>query len=173
MDFLSFPPALDCLLFSPLDISPTAAPFFLVFLFNFITCIFKKRFVYLFYVYERSISVYACMPEEGIRSQSGWMRAIMWLLGTELRTSERTDSALKCGAICAAPHYTYLFTPLLTWCMGVHLCMPWHMCKGQRAAVGVSPFLLPRGSWDLNSACRLSSKRLNAILLAPHIFVLV
>ncbi|CAO2601446.1 hypothetical protein LEMLEM_LOCUS10753 [Lemmus lemmus] len=37
-----------------------------------------------------SACVFACTPEGGTRSHYKWLRADMWLLGTELRTSGRT-----------------------------------------------------------------------------------
>jgi hypothetical protein len=48
---------------------------------------FKDLFIY---EYECSTCMYTCMPEEGIRSRYRWLRATMWLLGIELRTSART-----------------------------------------------------------------------------------
>ena len=37
----------------------------------------------------------SCTPEERIRSHYRWLWATMWLLGIELRTSERADSGLS------------------------------------------------------------------------------
>ena len=39
--------------------------------------------------------MYACMLEEDSRSHYKWLRATLLLLGIELRTSERIDSALN------------------------------------------------------------------------------
>jgi hypothetical protein len=56
----------------------------------------------MMYVSECSIYIYACIPEEGIGSHYRWLWATMWLLGIELRTSGRTDSALNLWAISLA-----------------------------------------------------------------------
>jgi len=53
--------------------------------------------------------MYACRPEEGIRSQYRWLWATMWLLGIELRTSRRADNALNLWAISPAPIDFFLF----------------------------------------------------------------
>ena len=50
--------------------------------------LFKKRFI-LFYVYQCSVCMCTCVPEEGTRSHYRWLRATMWLIGIELRTSGR------------------------------------------------------------------------------------
>ena len=42
-----------------------------------------------------SASIYTHTPEEGARSLYRWFGATMWLLGIELRTSGRADSALN------------------------------------------------------------------------------
>ena len=56
--------------------------------------VFLKK-IYLFYVYECSICMYTCVPEEGIGSHYRWLWATMWLLGIELMTSGRARSALN------------------------------------------------------------------------------
>ena len=43
-----------------------------------------------------SACMYACRPEEGIRTHYRWLGATMWLLEIELRTSGRAVSALNC-----------------------------------------------------------------------------
>ena len=48
------------------------------------------------------------MPEEGNRSLYGWFWATMWLLGIELRTSERVASVLNHWAI-SPNHCSYVF----------------------------------------------------------------
>jgi hypothetical protein len=47
------------------------------------------------YVCEYTVAVFK-HPEESIRSHYSWLGATMWLLGIELRTSGRADSALNC-----------------------------------------------------------------------------
>jgi hypothetical protein len=65
---------------------------------------FLKHFkIYLFYVYDSSICMYTCVPEEGIGSHYRWLWATMWLLGIELRTSGRAVSAHNLWAISLAP----------------------------------------------------------------------
>jgi hypothetical protein len=56
-------------------------------------------FLQIFLVYECSICMYTCEPEEGIRSHHRWLWATMWLLGFELRTSGRSVGALNRWAI--------------------------------------------------------------------------
>ena len=50
---------------------------------------FLKDILFIF-MYECSICIYACITEEGSRSHYRWLGVTMWLLGTELRTPERT-----------------------------------------------------------------------------------
>jgi hypothetical protein len=50
---------------------------------------FSKK-IHLFYVYESSD-----IPEEGNEFHYRWLRATMWLLGIELRTSGRAVGALN------------------------------------------------------------------------------
>jgi hypothetical protein len=54
-------------------------------------------------MYVSTLSLSSDTPEEGIRSHYRWLRATTWLLGIELRTSERAVSALNLNAISPAP----------------------------------------------------------------------
>ena len=60
---------------------------------------FLKIFIYLFYVYEYSLCMHICVPEEDI----GYYYIWLWLLGIKLGTSGRTASALNCWTIFPAP----------------------------------------------------------------------
>ena len=51
--------------------------------------------IYLFNVYDCSVSMYTCMPEEGIRFLYRCSWATMWLLEIKLRTSSKATSALN------------------------------------------------------------------------------
>jgi len=48
----------------------------------------------IYFMYVGALSLSADTPEEGIGSHYRWLRATMWLLGIELRTSGRAVSAL-------------------------------------------------------------------------------
>jgi hypothetical protein len=56
-------------------------------------------------IYECSICMYICMPEESIRSH---YRLLLATLGIELRTSKRAASTLNCWAICPVPCLVFL-----------------------------------------------------------------
>lgn len=49
----------------------------------------------MYFIYDCSVCMYACMLEEGIRFHYKWLFAAMWLLRIEFRTSERAGSALN------------------------------------------------------------------------------
>jgi len=66
-------------------------------------------FLKIYFMYECSICMYTCVPEEGIRSHYRWLWATMWLLGIELRTSVRAASSLNRWAISPAPSPNLLF----------------------------------------------------------------
>jgi hypothetical protein len=53
-------------------------------------------------MYMSTLSLSSDIAEEGIDSQYRWLGATMWLLAIELRTSERTASALNRWAISPA-----------------------------------------------------------------------
>jgi hypothetical protein len=55
--------------------------------------------------------MYDCRPEEGTRSNYRRLWASMWLLGIELRTSERAATALNLWTISPAP-LNSIFTPV-------------------------------------------------------------
>ena len=48
-------------------------------------------------------------PEEGIRPHYRWLWATTWLLGIELRTSERAVGALNCWVISPAQELCFFF----------------------------------------------------------------
>jgi hypothetical protein len=73
-----------------------------------IFCSFSlKKKIYLCYVYEGPICMYACMPEEGIKSPYRWLWVTMWLVGTKLRNCGGAASALKRWTISLAPSAAY------------------------------------------------------------------
>jgi hypothetical protein len=61
-----------------------------------ILCIecFKKKDVFIYFMYVSTLSLSSDTPEEGIRSHYRWLWATMRLLGIELRTSGREQSVL-------------------------------------------------------------------------------
>ena len=73
--------------------------------------LFFLKKIYLFYVYECSICMYTCVPEEGIRSHYRWLWASMWLSEIELRTFQR---ALNYWAISPALKITSLIEKVRT-----------------------------------------------------------
>jgi len=85
----------------------------------------KKRSLYLFYVSTLSSDT----PEEGIRSHYRWLWATMWLLGFELRTSERAVSALNHWAISPALLYIFqmyfIYVYILPQCMHMNYTDAW------------------------------------------------
>jgi hypothetical protein len=65
-------------------------------------------FVYLLvFLHVSTLLLSSDTPGEGIGSHYRWLWATMWLLRTELRTSERAGSALNCWAIFPAPSYFF------------------------------------------------------------------
>jgi hypothetical protein len=70
--------------------------FFLVLFF------FLKIDLVIYFIYVSTLTLSSDTPEVGIISHYRWLWAIMWLLGTELRTSGRPVSALINWAISPA-----------------------------------------------------------------------
>ena len=67
--------------------------------------LFKKYFLiffFFFFLVVSTPSLSSDRSEENIGSYYRWLRATMWLLGTELRASRRAISALNLGAISPA-----------------------------------------------------------------------
>ena len=68
---------------------------------------------FIYFMYECSVCMYTCMPEEGIRSHYRWLWSTMWLLGIELRTYVRAVSALNLWVISPVPWFSYI--PWTSW----------------------------------------------------------
>ena len=71
------------------------------------TNFFFLRFIYCMYVSTLLLS--SDIPEKGIRCHYRWLRATMWLLGIELRTSRKAASAFNPWAISPAQKRLTLF----------------------------------------------------------------
>jgi hypothetical protein len=59
--------------------------------------------IYFYFTYVSILLLSSATPEESIRSYYRWLWATMWLLGTELWSSGRADSALNCWAFSPVP----------------------------------------------------------------------
>ena len=99
--------------FSPISFLPTFP--FSSSVFSFFPSIYL--FTYLLYVSTLSLS--SDTPEESVRSRYGWLWAIMWLLGFELRTFRRTVGALNHWAISPAPFLLFIVE---VWGFSLGLC---------------------------------------------------
>jgi hypothetical protein len=64
-------------------------------------------FFFNYFMYMSTLSLSSDTPEEGIRSHCRWLRATMWLLGLELRTSGRAISPVPINNFlsCTAMFY--------------------------------------------------------------------
>ena len=100
---------------------------------------FFKIFIYLLCI-QCSACMCACGPEEGARSHCRWLSATMWLLGIELRTSGRADSALTLWAISPALVLISLNLILCVWCIWKHVQWMWghYVFESQRTTYNVS-----------------------------------
>jgi hypothetical protein len=66
--------------------------------------LFFLRFIYLL-ITQCPACIYACKPGESTSPHYRWLWATMWLVGIELMTSGRADSASNLWAISPALHY--------------------------------------------------------------------
>jgi hypothetical protein len=65
---------------------------------------FKKKDIYLYFMYVSTLSLSSSTPEEGTGSHYKWLWATVWLLGIGLGTSGRAVRALNGWAISPALH---------------------------------------------------------------------
>ena len=91
-------------------------------------------------IYECSVWMFTCTPEESIRSLYSWSWNIMWLLGNDLRTSGRTVSTLNPWAsprvffitqlVPMSLDVIYLFVCFLRQVFSVQLWVAWNsLCR--------------------------------------------